>query len=328
MTDCLSYTFVDQRIRAPSNIIKSIDVVPRVLSEPTIEHSSKTLDLLVHPFTPTDPLDVYLGSHGPLIRSLWSSTASRAGQKPSGVHAAVSIDDSAESQAMASRRYVTCSYPSDRPHCLLVVELPDMNILIRDKDQAAPDTAVSANDTLQSRDSLSRPEQATTGLEDGLSAPVHPVDPDEMDDSPWLAEHEHEHVDSGELTIQEALRNAEVALHQDLALANLSAAELTSSDFAMDAQGIEPITNDIPLDETPVAFEQHPEEENNVDEYKGSISTAHQALQMHRPAEQSGTNGEDISSLPIILVRRSDGVIFTTGWSVAMIRDEQGSCGE
>ena len=241
----------------PSVSIPKLDPVPYLLSEPKLHVDSLTLDLLVTPIS-NELFDVYIGEMGPLEVSVWRSASIRDNCKM-GDTPAVRIDGQQEGPIRG--RTITSAWPSHLPHHHLVVELPSAADLA-----SMIETDVSGNGVPRSSE------------EEG-----------------WMAESEP--MAAGELTIQEALRNAEDALQRGLDMSAFGEQDIAAYDTV--AFGEAAASQD--LSNLPEAIE-------NLSAPTLTLCT-------------SSVPDAEHKTLPLVLVRRSDGVGFGLGKGLKVYND-------
>lgn len=209
-----------------------------------------------------------------------------------------------DSGSLINGRRITTSWPSYMPHTLFVVEMPSREEILAVFAESGADQTVAPATTCPSAQS-----------EDVQSAHITPDQRDEnsgaapdIDDSPWLAEDERIDINtpSGEMTIQEALRNAENAFNDAIDLTAFEGIEAnfeggdTVSDLQAEGQAHAPGQvqgEEQEQDPTLVVLTKVSNEEETV---------------------------EPEMSLPILLIRKEDGVGFGTGTSVIFPRNVDG----
>lgn len=304
---------IDDRIGNTSPAPVAIDPIPRLLATPILDRHTNTCDLLLHSYSLENPLELYLGSLGPLPSSVWKSSAPAYGKKQVGDGLAIRIDGHHPSLTTIRGKEIFCSYPSDRPHALLVVELPNLDELLR---------ATSVNSSSADRESVNHisdlplsttnPAQIDT-LE--TSTPLR-LDHDEMDDSPWLAEEEH--IDASELTIQEALRNAEVAFNEDQTLG-----ELTSTIIGDTSESVDDSTRNTiaGLESATHVVDQEDAEMDECEVQERQVPIFSQSLPMSKPEPGSQVDSSERRLLPLVFVRPSDNVLFAPGVNIVLTRN-------
>ncbi|BEJ17776.1 hypothetical protein CspHIS471_0700440 [Cutaneotrichosporon sp. HIS471] len=177
---CFSYTFFNGLGEPGSLPTTSLDPVPRLLVNPTINTTSTpaTLQLTLSDFFVPDelgvprPLHVYLGPIGPLRATTWRSVAPKEKYfDPHSLLDAIPYSGGAEEGSLPDDTPVVRSnFPHSVPHVIVSVQLPPMDELVR------------------------------------AMQPQPPAVPHE---EPWLG------LGAGELTIQEALHNAHKAAAPD-----------------------------------------------------------------------------------------------------------------
>jgi hypothetical protein len=272
---CFSYTFFNGLGEPGSLPTASLDPVPRLLVNPTINTDSTpaTLQLTLSDFFVPDeigvprPMHVYLGSLGPLRATTWRSVAPKEKYfDPHSLLDAIPYNGGAEDVALpAGAPVVRSNFPHSVTHVIVSVELPPMDELVR--------------------------------------AMQPPEVPNEVHEDPWLG------LGAGELTIQEALHNANKAAAPDV-------------DIAMEPQpefGVDSLNH---LDATL----------NDADNAAASASVspplpagpthgwAESTIAMHRPSHAVAKE----SALPVLLVR-PDGVGNGIGWSLERLPTQEGT---
>jgi len=229
---------------------------------------------------------------GPLPISLWRSISPGDSNKAGAESVAIRVDG--EAASLINGRKVTTTCSSYMTHTLFVVELPSREETIRTLTDLGAEP-IAASTSTQGRDSQPLP-----------SASEQTGNVAEIDDSPWLAEDESITIPTGEMTIQEALRNAENAFNDAI---DLTAFEGIDTNFegghgseqqaaGQDAQG------------------QH---QGHEDEQEQDVG---REVVLTKPGVQQVVETE--LSLPILLVRKEDGVGFGTGSKLVFPRTVEG----
>jgi hypothetical protein len=269
--DCLSYGLIVPGFDEAADS-QPVDPVLRLLSDPIVDSASSMMELVVNSYDDRHPYDIYLGPHGPLPYSAWRSTSSTSNGKNAATSAATWIGG--QGVAAQPARAVTSNFPASRPHAILAVHLPDIQQLL---------SFVEKVETADTSSPSARPLDRSEVAED-------------IGGSSW---EDPDQIDSGEMTIQEALRNAEDALHRGLGLEDFSTLPvLATSDL--------PASVDDPR--TPVLV--------NATDPDDHIEEA--TLAMSSMKEKSGQSG---NRLPILFIRQSDGVGVAPGWQIELARD-------
>ena len=260
-----------------------IDPVPRVLVDPAFHADTNTLDLTLSEFYFPEPLDVYLGPIGPLRVAAWQSTARAEKSLPPVEQPATPLDDVAK-----SGRALMSAFPSTVQHVLVVVDMPGPEEIIRTMQDSVVKAAQAGED------------------ERGM----------QVDTAPWLeAMMDGDHLDAGELTIQAALRNAERASENDFERRGDEI--LMNPSLLMDGGAVITKSNITPPQPSQPDYEMGRDETRNASLY---LETSSEARPHPPPIVLTSRRREDEKSemtpLPLLLVRRSDGVGFGIGRSV------------
>ena len=300
LTASFSYTFFDGLHEGESlpNLEKPLDPVPRALTEPKFNSASNTLDLVVTDrFVDSEPVEVFLGPIGPLPFTTYRSTAppESVSRSMDGVYQALPYASNGEGST-EDERQVFSAFSSSIPHVIMVVEMPNPEEIIRVmRECAALKGDQSIEDPPKGGNEGSRTEEA---------------------DIPWVEK-------GDEMTIQEALKNAEDAL--DLA-------ETQALDQALDdSAAIDPAlqtfgaadAEDLAVTTTNPAAEnqqepQDPEVSRALDEAMNlETSSGLEVGALMPPREEKRV---EFVPLPVLLLRKSDGVGFGVGRSVVAER--------
>ena len=322
--DCFSYTFFDGFSGTGNVPTGPIDPVPRLLARPTLHHQSRTLDLLLSPFSLDEVPDIYLGSIGPLPLSVWRSAAPRDSGKAGSELPAVRVDGnkSQHPTGTINGRKITTSWPSFVSHSLVVAELPDIE-RIQSAMEEIPAKAGTGADTHQPSASSPIVGNDNVGAEkhEGVGG-----------DSPWLADTDH--LDTGELTIQEALRNAEDALQRDLDLSAFDDHAMIDAAFdaAIGAHSAAPGVRGVLAEATIGGDAQSQAEDslvqNNEPQAEGGTADGLRSADVRLAGGQSTAERAALRRLPLLLVRRSDGVGFALDHALGATQDEDGHWSE
>lgn len=130
-----SYSFFDTKAGFASLPSGGIEPIPRVLSDPIFNADLNSLDIVLSDFYYLDsagkpePLDIHLGPIGPLATRPWRSTApSRHRFDRVQICEAVPFDDHAE---LSAANAPLSSFPSSLPHVLVVVQMPSPEQILR-----------------------------------------------------------------------------------------------------------------------------------------------------------------------------------------------------
>ena len=274
-----SLSFFDGLAGTDSITTAPLDPIPRVLADPVFHAGNNTLDLIVSEFSLEDPLDVYLGPLGPLPVSTWHSTASSDRLDPGLKCPAVPLDEAAKARGM-----VMSAFPSSVQHAIVVVDMPEPEDIVRAMQESKTEGDTGNNPPRQ---------EQRTGQEV----------------SPWGEVGRESPSDLGELTIQEALRNAESAGETSFTLSRLPFED-------EDQKVIDP--------EAPATTRAEPASDSMIEGYTGSLGTQqvtnYDAPLITLSMPQPDNRESDLLPLPLLLVRRRDNVGFGTGRSVVAER--------
>jgi len=255
---------------------------------------------------------------GPLPVSLWRSANPGDPTKPVGESAAIRVDGG--SGSFINGRRVTTLWPNYIPHTLFVVELPSKEETLRlltglgAGDIAAPalgpgTSAIEQQTSNGLGNQIERPQIGQPGRDDRTTSPSG-----DIDDSPWLAEDEVIGIDipTGDMTIQEALRNAEDAFNDAI---DLTAFEGMDASFQADMSG--------QSNPEPGQGSRGNRVENSGDGPEGAQGLRDDAIESTQVV-LTRASGEGVAepelSLPLLLVRKEDGVGFGTGTSLVFPR--------
>ncbi|KAL1413625.1 hypothetical protein Q8F55_001403 [Vanrija albida] len=317
---CFSYSFFngfgDDGAGLPTG---PLGPVPRLLVDPAFHPEPNTLDLtLSHFFVPdeaggaTQPFSVYLGPIGPLSFSTWRSVAPKDKYyDPATVYPAIHYDGSVgdpQQSGAADGQRVYSNFPYSVPHVIANVVLPDPEEVVRVTQEYAGaaqpvDAIAPATDQV---------EAETTEVPDTATAVA-------ADDNSWLGVM----GPAGELTIQEALRNAGKS---DLGLGGSTDAT-QPADAPVDATSFE--LEHLPSDLIPPSLdlaEANGNDHATVEAPAGGAqlasatppSASTTAVVLSRP-EPAARDSSSLQHLPVLLVR-PDGVGHGIGWSVVVQR--------
>ena len=251
------------------------------MTDPVFHPRSHTLDILLSNFDPsTSDFDIFLGPIGPLHYTLWRSTAPsepliKPGYLGVGYPALCLYGD----VVSVNERQITSLWPCTVAHTIVVVELPTTNAIVRVMQSLTPANTVE-----------DQPQKEPVRIRDDA--------PDVSMDHSWMtdAANENHHLDHpGELTIQEALENAENALEmtEGIDLDTLAAAQAQ-------AEMIDPTLGPGPSDPPTVDSNSH----KKVTEELPCVSVT-------IPEEEEIKF--DLVPLLFLMIRRSDGVGFGVG---------------
>jgi hypothetical protein len=263
---------------APTFPTESIDPVPQVLAPPQLEDSPYTLQLPLSTNIDqySEPLDLYLGTIGPLAYTTWRSTSpstSIAEMITKSRYPAVRQTDE-EDPTPSNDRVVLSNFPSNVPHVLVVIDLPPVKEIVGTMRAMSGGTG---EDDIVSKDAI-----VDEGIEQ-LSTPV--------------------------------MNDAET----EIALASIPY-DSTSTGLAtgegMD-KNIDPDLADLAVPQTLGELdEKEDEKEEGISENTITDLTANPISSMHMDAPKAGPNHVDLGPLPLLLIRRSDGLGFGTGCSI------------
>lgn len=255
---------------------------------------SDTLDIIVADMPTDSPLDVYVGPVGPLPYTLWKSAAPPyLSCKPTLTREIVPAILLGGDDVPINGRQILSSWPHDTRHVIMVVELPRVDEIVRAMQDIKAQRTGSA--TGGERQSSSQPPQvdAAPRQADSVEQWVTGDTQDPQGEQPQPSE---------ELTIQEALRNAGDALDIDL-----NRHDSVLDPFAPDeADLIHPLlresgaTGTEPTSATPA---QKDDKEDDA------------SVKVFPPKQE--TRRTDNMTLPIVFVRKADGVGFGVGTSFA-----------
>ncbi|WVQ82218.1 hypothetical protein IAT38_004346 [Cryptococcus sp. DSM 104549] len=352
---CFSSTFFNTLDADVPIAPAPLDPIPRVLAIPTFHHELNTLDLTLSQFyfpSPNDPdqppipLDIYLGPLGPLRYSTWRSTAppnrSEFANRPV---PAVPYDDSDPSQKH-HQQAVMSSFSADEKHVIVVVRMPGPEEIVKAMQSCVAQAALSrimvASKATPGDDAATaaaaaaskQPSEAAEGSAFVANAPAS--------EEPWLA-HQLSHYTDGprsgdqEMTEAERDRQAEMEMaaatlemeQGDLAVLSRHLEGLDSSHHGETGSGGEgkageqgDLVNAEPADSTAAAIAAvfSPPALNDI-----PVEHEHDPLQapeVYDPPRLSLYTPQPLETqsrmvpLPLLLVRKSDGVGFATGRSV------------
>ena len=275
-----SFLFLDRMTGFEALPAPSIDPVPRLLDEPKFHTDSNTLDLVLSHFYSPDPLDVYLGPIGPLAVSTWQSIARPQKTYSTTEQRATPIDDSAQAGVR-----VMSAFPSTVPHVIVVVEMPSSEQIMRTMQECVSSIANGHGKTSDSQAGLANHQ------------------------SPRWPEAPEEH---GELTIQDPPRNAEKSGEADFDLSILPFDPDMIIDPALQAEG----QPGLPGEEHTMDSMGSPE----LDGKPAGLTTEQPSESFPPPIVLSkppqNARDHEMMPLPLLLVRRSDGVGYGSGLSV------------
>ncbi|ORY34107.1 beta-trefoil DNA-binding domain-domain-containing protein [Naematelia encephala] len=286
-----------------------LDPIPRILADPQLVAETNTLHLVLSDFYSPDefdaprPFEVYLGPIGPLTTSSWRSTAPPQDGLSSGQPPLAVLYDERDGE-MVPNREVRSAFPATTKHVLVVVEMPDAPSILRVMEELA--TKAREGD----------PGHATTNEIEGENAPVPIESQDNTVDAPgdiWDSHTQEAEADQimsseGELTIQQALQNAQAA----------------QATLDLDGSMIDPtLTSTQPeLSATKLSSPPAPFKSGEVEDVIPVIAVADQEQEpppigLHVPERQKKT---ELVALPLVLLRRRDGAGFGVGRSVVAER--------
>lgn len=280
---CFSYSFFNGLGDSGSLPSVSLDPVPRLLVDPVFRPEHNALNLTLSYFYVPDasgqslPMSVYLGPIGPLKVSTWRSVAPKEKYyDPGALYPAVPYSGNPEDHSdIPEERRVLSNYPFSANHVIAMVELPEMA------------------------------EVARAMREYGSKDEEEPQQP------PPQAQRENEGEDvwlgmgaEGELTIQEALRNANKENGEDILRPTEGKDEFSLEQLPEHL--IDPM-----LESQQQAENASEHQETHPSQPQPPAPTT---ITMHRAQERPSKDG---TPLPLLLVR-PDGVGHGIGWSVVL----------
>lgn len=321
---CFSYSIFNGGGDGNSLPVGPLDPVPRLLADPVFQPEHNALDLtLSHFFVPdaaggvAQPFSVYLGPIGPLPFTTWRSVAPKDKYyDPSTVYPAIHYDGSETDSQLPGApdgRRVYSNFPYSVPHVIANVDLPDPDEVARVIQEyagaAQPADAIAPPPDQVEAEPTEAPDTAAATAAAAVAA----------DDNSWLGVM----GPAGELTIQEALRNAGKS---DLGLGG-SADATQPADAPVDAAAfeLEHLPSDLIAPTLDLAGVNGGNDDATADAPAGgaqlasaTASGAPSTVALSRP-EPATREGSTAQHLPILLVR-PDGAGHGIGWSVVVQR--------
>lgn len=277
------------------------------------------------------PLSVYLGPIGPLRATTWRSQAPKEKYyDPGALYPALPYSEGLDDNNLPipDGRRVFSNYPNSVPHTIAMVELPPLDEILRVMNEYSSAQAAAVIDA-EDPPPPTAPEPAEPGAEDNA----------------WFGVM----GSTGELTIQEALRNAgkqhssEAHHHHDVAAALAGPVEADSTlgkvgdEFGIEQLGdnlIDPAL-DGPGGDAAAAAVTATDVADGADvtaaaaavlsdaQASGGGGGGANSIAVHRP-DRAGK--DSLAALPLLVVR-PDGVGHSIGWSVVAARASAAGAG-
>ncbi|KAL7419093.1 hypothetical protein Q5752_005929 [Cryptotrichosporon argae] len=247
-----SYSFFD----TVSGLVPTqpLGAVAHLLAPPIFQAESDTLELTLSDFyvaSSPDSLagsparrafDVYLGPLGPLRVETYRSTAVRANHGAGAP--AEPVDEAAAASAASGRRKVTSNFPRATQHVIAVIDVPPADDIL----QAMHECALGAGPAATATPALEPAGPAYDGLgvhpQGGASAPPHAGHGRVQDNARARAQAEQAEAEAWlgdvggmsahEMTIQDALRHADVDVDVDVGVGAHDLGGVGEHDFLLD----------------------------------------------------------------------------------------------
>lgn len=300
-----SYTIFDalsdSADNAPSLPIAPVNPIPQVLAPPSLDSQTNTIDLILSTVLDpnSQPIEIYLGSIGPLPYSTWASTS--PSQTISGADESSMLRTPAIREHVMgngdihdSDREVYSSFPANVQHVIAVVEMPRPEEVLRAMQSLS--TGMNIEDQSKGK-----------GIEQRGSA-----NPDTLQD---VESNSNPVNESGAILDNEATSMALASIPFDTEGNPL---DLDQIDPAIREITGQPMSIDNDLTQAP---DNDTYQANQPQEGEQSIyQTQPLPLPVHLNEPVQAVKSSDLLPLPILLIRKSDGLGFGTGSSVVAER--------